>query len=182
MDRQHAGSDPPLTVHSSVRGLLAATVTPLLLLVLGVGAQATAGRPAVLPLSLVALGILLGVGVLVDYPRRTRFDATGVTRMCPLRAHRLPWGSVVAIERTPSGASARLRRNLTERRGGTLVRGGLVARGPGRRRYLLTDRVEGAVEHDRLRELVAELGVATTLRARRPADDTPPTTLYRRRG
>jgi hypothetical protein len=169
-----------VVVYGSIRGLLAATATPALLLALGFGALANVGRFSVVPAVLIGLGVALAAGLALDYPRRTRFDVDGISRICALRVHHLPWGEVVAIERTPRSASGRVRAVIADRRGQTHVTGGLVALSTARRRYLLVDRVEGAREHDRIQQLLRDADIATVLRAKRPAEDTPPTDLYRR--
>jgi hypothetical protein len=171
-----------VVIHASLRGLAAAVFTPVALTLLG-GAALTSGDVLLVPAGLVAVGLVLGVVVLVDLPRRAIFDREGLTRVCWLRRQRVSWSEVVAIERTrPSSTS--VARNAMQREGSDRelrVSGGLVARGPGKRRWLLTDRVESRAEHDQLRALLGAIPRPVALRAPRPHEAVPPTDLYRRR-
>jgi len=169
----------PVVVHTSLWGLVGAAVSPAALLALGSVAAAASG-PAPVPLLIVTLGVGLAVVTLVDMPRHTVFDDDGVTRVCWLRRHHLPWSRLVAIERTRPSTAATVR-NLADRGEERRISGGLVARGPGRRRWLLTDRVESNLEYDRLDALMRSLPVAAGLRAERPHDGVCPTFLYRPR-
>lgn len=166
-----------VVVHTSLRGVAGAVVTPLALLALGIGSTVAVGAAPV-PIGLVVLGAGLATVTLLDYPRRAVFGPEGITRVCVARRHHLPWGRLVAIERTRPTTAASVR-NLVDREGPAQVSGGLVARGPGRRRWLLTDRIESNLEYDRLEALLASLDVATNLRAARPHDGITPTDLYR---
>jgi hypothetical protein len=171
-----------VVIHASLRGLLTAATTPIALIALG-GAAVAAGGFRLLPAALLVGGIGLALVVLFDLPRRTVFDRGGLTRVCWLRRQRLPWDRIVALERTrPSSVS--VARNAMQREDGPRdprVSGGLVARGSGRRRWLLSDQVEARSEHDRLRALLDEVPSAVALRAPRPHESAPPTDLYRRR-
>jgi hypothetical protein len=166
-----------VVIHTSVRGLLAAFATPVILVVLGLMGLASIGARPV-PMTFLLVGAGIGLVVLFDYPSRVEFDRQGVHRVCPLRRHSLPWGRLRAFER-PRPSSLATMRNLRERPDEPLVSGGLFARGTGRRRWLLTDRVESREEYDRLRALLATLGSPIRLRALRPHEGVPPTDLYR---
>jgi hypothetical protein len=170
-----------VVVHSSLRGLLAAAVTPIVLIALGAAALAAGGYRTV-PILLLAGGLVLAAIVLVDFPRRVEFDLDGLTRVCWLRRQRLPWQRVVALERSrPSGSSHA--RNAVDRRASSerVVSGGLVARGAKRRRWLLTDRVESREEHRLLAALIERVDRPVVMRAPPPHEGAPPTDLYRRR-
>lgn len=167
-------------VHTSLRGLLGAVATPVILFALGSMAIVSSGAVRVIPVVLVAAGVVLGLIVALDYPRHTRFGPDGVARVCLARTQRLPWSAIQAIERTPRRTLARVR-DLANRGSQPQVTGGLVARGVGRSRWLLTDQAESAEEHDRLAQLMDHLDVPTRLRARRPPEGRPPTDLYRPR-
>lgn len=171
-----------VVIHASLRGLASGVCTPLALGGLGAAALATGGL-MLLPAALLVLGVGLGVIVLLDLPRRVDFDRAGLTRVCWLRRQRVPWSEVVAIERTrPSTTSvARNAMNRDGVPGSQVVSGGLVARGAGKRRWLLTDRIESREEHDRLRALLRSAEAPVALRAARPHEAAPPTDLYRRR-
>jgi hypothetical protein len=168
----------PVVVHSSIRGLVAAVVSPAVLIALG--GAASAGGLRTVPVAMLTLGIVLAVGVAVDFPRRTRFDETGMTRMCALRVQHLAWEDTVAIERAPATSIDRVR-NLTDRKDDPMISGGLVARGPGKKRWLLTDRVESQAEYDAVAAILRARDGATVLRAVRPPAGAAPTDLYRRR-
>jgi hypothetical protein len=171
-----------VVVHTSVRGLLAGAISPAALLLLG-GVATLDGGPRPLPLLFLVGGLALGVVVAFDLPTRVEFDREGLTRVCPLRRQRVPWSRVVAIERTRPG-SATVARNLVDRRSaraGPTVSGGLVARGSGRRRWLLTDRVESRDEHATLGALLERVPEPVALRAPAPHEGAPPSDLYRRR-
>lgn len=177
----HADHPNRVVVRSSLRGLAAGAATPLLLLSIGGAALADGGLQP-FPALLVVLGLGIGIVVLGDLPRRVEIDAVGLTRVCPLRRHRLPWDRLVAIERGPASSSARARNVVARREGRTpTVSGGLVARGRRKRRWLLTDHVESRAEYDALAALLADLAVPVHLRAPRPHDTAPPSDLYRRR-
>lgn len=170
-----------VVVHTSLRGLLAAAVTPVALIALGAAALASGGSRAV-PSLLLAGGLVLAVVVLADYPRRSEFDLTGITRVCWLRRQHIPWDRVVAIERSRPSTTSHAR-NLADRRSSSerVVSGGLVGRGAKRRRWLLTDRVESREEHRQLTALLERVARPVVMRAPTPHEGAPPTDLYRRR-
>lgn len=169
-----------VAVHSSLRGLSAAVVTPIALIALGAAALASGG-PRAIPTLLLASGLVLAAVVLADFPRRSEFDLTGITRVCWLRRQHIAWDRVVAIERSRPSTSSHAR-NLTDRRSSSerVVSGGLVARGSKRRRWLLTDRVESREEHRQLTALLERVARPVAMRAPTPHEGAPPTDLYRR--
>jgi hypothetical protein len=173
-------SDDVLVIHSSLRGWISAAISPTALLLLGGAAASGAGfRPV--PVALLLGGAVLAIVVAADLPRHTRFTEDGVVRVCLLRMHRLAWTQLVAIERTRPN-TMNLVRNLAEQdRDQRQVSGGLIARGTGRRRWLLTDNLESRSEHDELARLLERHDIPVPLRAPRPHADAPPTDLYRRR-
>lgn len=175
-DAARSGDDLEVVVHSSLRGLAAAAVAPAALIALGVAALQDGFRW--LPAIILLAGSGLAVGVLFDFPRRTRFGGDGIARICAVRTHHIPWADALALERAPATTVDRVR-SLKQGSPGAGPSGGLVARGRGRRRWLLTDRVESEPEYDAIAALVARQG--TALRAARPRVGTPPTDLYRRR-
>lgn len=150
----------------------------MILLALG-GLVLRDGRASAPGIVLLVLGAILGTIALVDYPYRCRFAPNGIQRRMALRTHHLAWTDLVALERTrPSTAT--VLRNLTDRKAEPQISGGLVARDGGRKRWLLTDRVEGQMEFDRLVALVATLDRPIEVRAQRPHTEATPTFLYRR--
>lgn len=174
--------DEHLVIHGSLRGWLAAIVSPTVLLLLGgAGVQGIGFRP--LPTVLLLLGAGLALVVLLDLPRYSVFGHGGITRVCPLRRHHLAWDQVVAIERSRPHTGTILR-NLADRRlGEAQVSGGLTARGRGRRKWLLADNLESREEHRSLRAILDRLEAPVMMRAPVPHADAPPTYLYRpRRG
>ncbi len=158
-----------ITLHSSWRGLLTSLLGSSVVLGLGLLALAANGTSPV-GVVVAALGALLVLGVLADYPVASTFDVEGVTRRAVIRRHRIAWSSVRQLTRTRPSLLA-LRKKAVE--------GGLTAV-VGRRRYLLTDVAESADEHDRLVDLLDDVGLGLDT-LRRPAEDVPPTWLYRRR-
>ncbi len=172
--------DDDLIIHTSLRGWFSAAISPTVLLTVGAAAMAGAG-PRPLPLVLVATGSVLALIVAADLPRHTRFSRDGITRVCLLRRQHLPWERVVAIERTRPNLTTFVH-NITEAdREACRVSGGLIARGAGPKRWLLTDNLESRAEHDALAELLHRHDIAAPLRASRPHATAPPTHLYRRR-
>lgn len=169
-----------LVIHSSLRGWFSAALSPTVLLLLGgVAVDGVGFRPV--PAALLLIGAVLAIVVLTDLPRHSRFTPDGVVRVCLLRTHRLPWSRLVAIERTRPN-TMNLVRNLAERdREARQASGGLIAQGPGRRRWLLTDNLESRAEHDELARFIDRHEIPVPLRAPRPHADAPPTHLYRRR-
>lgn len=194
---------PTLVLHSSWTGLAAAVVTPVLLLVFAAVMLAARG-PRPLPVVLLVVAVVSAVAVLASFPRHSRLDAAGITLIRLGRRRHLPWSEVRAISRSPGTQAARSRAlrdpglpggrdaggrdgaTSTPRRGGVTgeelpVSGGLVAVGPGRRRWLLTDQVESRAQFDALSALARQLDPPVPVRAERPHAEAPPTDLYRRR-
>ena len=169
MDRSRADDGATLTLHSSWRGIITSYVGSLIVLGLGVLTLAVNGVTAV-PVVITILGVLFVLGVAFDYPIASVFDADGVTRRATLRRHRIEWDDVRQLTRTRPGLSAF--------RKGAVVSG--LTAVVGRRRYLLTDHAESAVEHDQLEALLDPHDLQTD-RLRRPGEDRPPTWLYRRK-
>lgn len=93
-----------------------------------------------------AVGLVLLMIVLFDYPVASEFDAEGVVRRPMMRRHRISWSEVDQLTRARPGIAAAAR---------NLKPGGLVAK-IGRRRFLLVDQCESRDEHDRLVELIAD--------------------------
>jgi hypothetical protein len=170
---------PDLRLHTSWRGILGAAFSPAALLALG-GLALLDGGYRTFPALMLLAGVALLLGVLWDYPYAVTFRATGITRHTALRSQTLPWEGLVALERTRPSTTTVLR-NLTDRHAEPYVSGGLVARGRGHRRWLLTDRIESRSEHDHLRALLADLDEPVHVRAARPHAEAAPTYLYRRR-
>lgn len=174
--------DPRLTLYPSLRGLLAVLLTPHLLILLGAWGLAS-GVNAV-ALGMIVLGVSTAAIGLFSYPRHVVVSPAGIELVSVLRRRRLPWARVRGIERTRPGSVRRLRARHAA--GGTGVgpegpRGGLLARGDGRRHWMLTDQVESPDEYDQLCAIVAAAPGQPRMQAARPDDGVPPTWLYRRR-
>ena len=169
-----------LVLYPTWAGLLAAGLVPPGLLLLGLLALTSTGTGAVTWTLLVA-----GTGTAVlagrNFPRHVVVGPDGIERRCLLRRHVLPFSEVAAIQRAPTPRLAAVRAarssDPAERQ---RIRGGLLAAGHGRRRWMLTDQPESREEYDHLAALLVAGGV-TDLRATRPAPGTTPTSLYRRR-
>ncbi len=167
----------PIVLYSSRRGIASAALSPAVLLALATGAGVTRSvTTSVLVIG--AVGLLLGLVVAWDYPLRSEFAIDGITRVCPLRHQHLPWERVVALERTPG--RAKIRRQRDSGIEGFRAPAGLAAR-VGNRRYMLTDRSEGALEYDQLVLAMKVFDEAVLVRASRPALTTAPTSFSRRR-
>jgi hypothetical protein len=169
------GDGPPIVLHGSLLAIVNAYLSPVALIALAVWVGVTR-RLTIATIVIGALGSLLAFVALFDMPLRTEFSREGITRVCAVRRHRIPWSRVTGLERAPSRATRRDPRDPERLR----RPGGMVAR-IGRRRYLLANRCEGALEYDRLVVAVRNWDDVVTVRARRPPLTTPPTHLYRRR-
>ncbi len=179
---------PGVGVHGGARhlvlyptwvGLLSAGLVPPGLLVLGLLALTSTGG-GVVAWTLLAAGA--GTALLAgrDFPRYVVIGPDGIERHCLLRRHVLPFTEVAAIQRAPTPRLAAVRAarssDPVERH---RVRGGLMAAGHGRRRWMLTDQPESREEYDHLAALLVA-GGSTDLQAARPGPGTTPTSLYRR--
>ncbi len=159
-----------VTLHSSWRGIVGSYAGAGVLLAIGLTAVIGGGWR---PFSAVvfAIGALAMLGVAVDFPLASTFSADGVRRHTLLRRQYLPWDKVTQLTRSRAGLLRGMRK---------LVLGGLVAV-VGRRRYLLVDQQESGPEFDALWHVIGdrddEIGLDTL---GRPADDVPPTWIYRR--
>jgi hypothetical protein len=158
---------PPLVLHSSLWRLSLQSITPLVLLWLGLQGLTAGARPV--PVLLTLLGLVAGGVVLFDLPVRSEFTADGITRVCVLRRQHLPWSTVVAVERT-SGMPRRPTKDGTARPPSTGR--GLVARTGARRLHLLVDRRESRAEFEQVRMLLRDRG--TQLRASEPPLEAAP--------
>jgi len=180
--------DGPITLSSSLRGLAAAYISPLLVLALAAAGFVLDGvRP--MPLILLAIGTTLLLVSLFDYPIRSVLSSNGIARHTLLRRHNLRWDRIDAITRSPGPrlrwSNARSNAADSERRGAARparfpIPGGLAAV-CGRRKVLLVDQAESAAEYDRLRSAINTWQIPISLAATRPPVGTAPTDLYRRR-
>lgn len=128
----------------------------------------------------VVTALVLGV-VAFDFPVATAFSAGRITRRCLLRRHRLAWDDVTTLTRAADAARMEASAVAGDRRRRVRARpAGLVAV-VGRRRYLLVNQSESRAECEALRRHLAEWDVPTAWSAGLPAEDQPPTWLYRRR-
>jgi hypothetical protein len=180
---QHDPDQEPLVLHSSLLGLAASIATPALLIALGLTGVGAGPEAGTVPVILLVAGALTGGYAAVNFPRHVIVSTAGVTRVCWARRHHLPWTAIRAITRAPR-SRGRARQQLREAPGAEPdqheVTTGLLARGHGRRNWMLTDQVESRAQYDRLATVLD--GVPeTTLRAPRPPVDATPTDLYRRR-
>lgn len=159
-------SGPRLVLHSSPWRLALQWITPSFLLVFGAWGLASGGSDLIAGVVLL-LGLAAAGVVLLDLPVRSEFDAQGVTRVCPLRRHHLPWSRVVAVERTGG-----MPRRGKGQDGDPGITRGLAARTGPRRVHLLVDRRESHAEYGVLRDLLRDR--ATQLRAMQPPIDAAP--------
>lgn len=164
-----AEHDRQLTLHSGWRGILLSYAGATALLVAGVVSVVGAGVKVV-PVGLLIVGIVLVIGVVVDYPISTRFTVDGIQRRALARRHLIRWTAITALTR------ARPSIRVAQR---GFAPGGLTAV-VGRRNYLLVDRVESGGEYDRLESLLRSWDVDLGL-GMRPSDNVVPTWMYRRK-
>jgi hypothetical protein len=164
--------DPrPLVLHGSWRGRIFAAVSPVLLCSLGTFGLVLGGWH-LWPLSLLVVGVVLAAVVVFDYPLWVVIAEAGIERRCLLRSQRLVWDEMTMLARPAySGWLRGLGRGPST---------GLVAE-IGRRRYLLTDRMESRAEYETLLRLIGIWARGTRVEATLPPDDSPPTWLYKRR-
>jgi len=157
-----------MSLHSSWFRIVLSTAGAAIVFVAGCLSVAGAGT-AVIPMSILAIGVVLLIGVILDYPISARFGPNGIQRRPLARRQLLTWNRVDGISR------ARPSLRLSTR---GLAPGGLVAV-VGRRRYLLVDRPESGAEFDRLVALLSQWDVDLQL-GPRPSDEIVPTWMYRR--
>ena len=174
----------PVVLHTTWHGRLQQAGAPLILLGVAAAGFVRAGEARPVPLVLAVVGAAVLVTQLLDFPIVTVFGADGVQRRCVLRRQVLSWDDIGAIARPGTilgGGSARLR-SFAGAEGPTATRQGLVAEvGERRRRYLLTDHVEGRAEYDAIERGLRIWSPSTPLRASRPPEGTAPTFVYKRR-
>lgn len=175
-DREH------LILYPTWLGLLASGLVPVVLVILGLLALSGGSGGAVAG-GMVAFGLITGGLAGRDFPRSVVIGPDGIERRCLLRRHHLPYDEVAAVRRAPGSrlAAARAARERAGTNSGaaTRITGGLIASGPGRRRWMLTDQPESRAEYDRLAQLLGAHG-STLLEADRPPPGATPTSLYRR--
>ena len=160
----------PVVLHTSWRGRLLAFVAPVVLLAFaGLGYAVGGVRPVPVICSVVGLG-LAGI-VAFDYPLHAVFGPGGIERRCLLRREQLDWDRVSGVVR-PAYRSA-LGRWMHPSTG-------LVAT-IGRRRYLLTDRMESRYEFAALTRGMDRWDRNVRIEATEPPDDTAPTWLHKKR-
>ncbi|GGI04521.1 PH domain-containing protein [Egicoccus halophilus] len=173
-------ADEPLVLYPSLRGLFAVYGTPVLLMVLG---SWELGRESggLVALGFVVVGAVTALLGATTYPRHVVVSRDGLEIVSLLRRRRVPWDRVRGIERTRPSTVSMMRGGDRAPGGPQRVTGGLLVRGGGRRTWMLTDQVESPDEYDHLREIVTHAPGSPRLRAVRPHDGAPPTSLYRRR-
>jgi hypothetical protein len=168
---------PPVLIHSSWRGIIAAYLSMLVLVIAAVVAVSGAGLNVATGI-LVLIALVVCAIVVFDYPIATSFGPDGVERRCLLRRERLSWDRIEALTRTSDStglAPGEGSRWKVSRRPGGLV--AVI----GRRRYLLVNQCESQDECRTLRDGLYEWTDDPIWVAGLPEDDQPPTWLYRRR-
>ncbi len=180
---QEQSADPRVVLHSTLLGTVTALLSPILLVALGAIAMNAVGvRP--IPLLFVAVGVTTGAISLTTFPRRTIISSDGLTRVCWGRRQHLDWRDVRVVTRAPKNRR-HAKQDLRARTRGEPVEStaigasGLLAKGHGRRTWILTDQAESQLEYDAVAAIL-DLVPNTSLRARRPPADSTPTDLYRR--
>ena len=156
-----------MVLHTSWRGRLTATVSPILALVLGFWAYTGRGFDT-FSTALLVLGIGLAAAVLWDYPLHTTFGMDGIHRRCALRVQTLGWERLEALVRPKKSPLG-------------IARPGLSAEIRKRPYFLLCDRVESQAEYDAITSGMRVWGPNVPIRASRPMDGVAPTWLYKRK-
>ena len=132
-------------------------------MLIGVGVLALiGGGVGVVSIVLLVFGVGLLVVSLFDFPMSTTLAEDCLRRRTPLRTQRIEWDEITAINRARGGRVSK--------------RIGPLAAAVGRRRYLLVDRAESAMEYGQLQALLTEVAVPFT--AVTPNAETAPTWLY----
>ncbi len=179
----------PVTLYSSWRSLILGILSPSLLIGIALGAMIMAGRWSFVAAAIGAIGLVLGLIVLLDMPRSCVFSSNGISRLCLLRTHHLPWSTVTRVVRARgrmlSGIGSSLAGMRHARHAGegsedharNRSLGGLTAV-VGKRRYLLVDNVEGAEEYAQLSRSLREWAPAVAFTPDQPNRDSPPTWMY----
>ena len=130
-----------------MRGLASAGLAPGLLAAATVLGYTRAYRMTPIIAVLGVLAVVLAGAALFDLPRQAVFAADGVTRVCVLRRHVIPWDDILVLRRARGSMFANLRSRNPEHIGV----GPLIAK-VGRRNYLLCNQSESRKEYDRIRE------------------------------
>lgn len=159
-----------ITLHSTWVGIVmsyagaAMFVGFSLLLLLDIGAN-------VITVAMMVVSSVFAVIALLDLPIAAEFRSDGVIRRTALRHQFIEWDRVDRLRRLRVG----IMRTKSDSRGG-----GLVAK-MGKRRYMLVDTMESALEFDDLIRVMGEWADALGLNdATKPPDGRSPTWLYRR--
>ncbi|MPZ71539.1 MAG: hypothetical protein GEU71_18775 [Actinobacteria bacterium] len=97
-----------VTIRSSTWNVITQTLSPLLLIFIGVSLKL--GRSGwLLPLVWIGAGLALGFVAFYWLPIAASFDHEGITRRFLLRRQRISWDNVSAVIRTKSGFAFRRR-------------------------------------------------------------------------
>ena len=159
-----------ITLHSTWAGTMMSGFGAVVFLAFAIGMLAVNGA-GIVTVALLVAAVFFFVVVLFDLPIAATFRTDGVVRRTLLRHQFLAWDDVTRLRRMRTGIWSR-----KDGRGG-----GLLAT-IGRRKYMLVDTMESAMEFDELRlvlgsEWAEALGLVDDYR---PPDDRSPTWLYRR--
>jgi hypothetical protein len=159
-----------------MRGLASAALAPCLLVAATVVGYTRAYRLTPIIVLLGGIAIVLAGVALFDVPRQAVFGPDGVTRVCALRRHLIPWDDIIVLRRARGSMFANLRSRNPEHIGV----GPLIAK-VGRRNYLLCNQSESRQEFDRIKEGMEAWAPELVIGAARPPEKVPPSDLYRRR-
>jgi hypothetical protein len=161
---------PTVTLHSTWLGVLMSYLGAVIFL--GFSSVLLLERgPSVVTVGLFAAAVVFAIVAAFDLPIAAEFRRDGVVRRTALRHQFLDWNRVDRLRRLRVG----ILRIKPDGRGG-----GLVA-AIGVRKYVLVDTMEGRIEFDDLRRVLAERADALELDdVERPSEARNPTWLYRR--
>ncbi|MPZ54200.1 MAG: hypothetical protein GEU79_15965 [Acidimicrobiia bacterium] len=164
-----------MTIRSSIWNIASQTLSPLILIFIGVSLKA--GRPGwFFPLLWIGAGVFLGVAAFWWLPIAARFDDGGITRVFLFRREHLDWREVAAMTRTKTGFTFRTparrhddtRMDILTKRGGESKKyrgrapadkhrrwggSGIAAVTSDGAEKVLTERLETQDQHEMLRDL-----------------------------
>jgi hypothetical protein len=161
---------PSISLHSTWTGIVMSYLGAVVFLVFAI-ALVSVGEVSLVTIGLLVVALVFAAVVLFDLPIASEFRRDGVVRRAVLRHQFIDWDRVSRLRRLRVG----LLRTRRDGRGG-----GLVAH-INRRKYVLVDTMESAVEFDELRQVMGEWADALGLNDNmRPPDGRSPTWLYRK--
>lgn len=161
---------PSITLHSTWMGIAMSYLGAVLFVAFAAG-LVVFSEVNLITIGLLVTSLVFAAVALFDLPIASEFRHDGVVRRTALRHQFIDWERVTRLRRLRVGI-------LRTRRDG---RGGGLVAAINRRKYMLVDTMESAVEFDELCRVLGEWADALGLReTMRPPDGRSPTWLYRK--